>query len=515
MMSRKYIWKQLAAIILLASIAFFAGMPTQAEFLGIKKVGEYITFPVTTPVDSYGIPATPESIQVFTAGGSGSTILYYAEGADLTCDGIWTDTTFGGIHVWFTNQISEIDGAGGQTQLGIRVISWLDELPTETKGSVMIMPESLIYYYRTAQDSLNAAPTVAQVAQRAADSVKADPPTVVATYDGLPTELVDSLNLLLDADTSLVNFIRSAIAMAKAARDTASLAHASAASAATAAGSAETAANAATSAGLAVVESTEVIHAEVVNINAWAPATDTVRAKINLDALTGTLDSAEAPSLYVRLQALYNEVYNLDAWNPADDSVGGVKGLNAARLGYLDSIPLYDTRFDSILAVLAQTGFRASIAAIWDSIKLYDTRFDSVQAALATAGFRASITATIESLYVYDARWDSVLAVLASTGFRAQITETRDTIRLYDTRFDSILTALANAGFRTSIAELLADQDTLGWLIGVKPGSKSISRYHNDADTVFLYHSTDALGSMKYFHPADTAGAAPDSVKAD
>ncbi|MDD4052780.1 MAG: carboxypeptidase-like regulatory domain-containing protein [candidate division Zixibacteria bacterium] len=114
-----------------------------ADFLGIKKAGEYVAFPVHPPLDSTGIPGTPDSIQVVTYADNGATKAYSATGSGYTCTGIDTTSDFGRNLIWFADQIQDIDGAGGNCELAIQVVAWYKKLPTYTFATVQVVTDSL------------------------------------------------------------------------------------------------------------------------------------------------------------------------------------------------------------------------------------------------------------------------------------------------------------------------------------------------------------------------------------
>lgn len=116
---------------------------TAADFLGIKKAGEYIVFPVHPPLDSAGIPGSPDSIQVVTYADHGATKAYGVSGAGYTCAGIDTTSDFGRSLIWFAGRIQDIDGAGGNVELAVQVVAWYKKLPTFTFATMQVITDSL------------------------------------------------------------------------------------------------------------------------------------------------------------------------------------------------------------------------------------------------------------------------------------------------------------------------------------------------------------------------------------
>lgn len=128
---------------IIAVIAGFLAAGASADFLGVKKASESIVFPVHPPLDSAGIPGVPDSIQVVTFLDNGTTKAYSATGAGYTCTGIDTTSDFGRNLIWFVDQIQDIDGGGGNTELAVQVVAWYKKLPTFTGATVQVIADSL------------------------------------------------------------------------------------------------------------------------------------------------------------------------------------------------------------------------------------------------------------------------------------------------------------------------------------------------------------------------------------
>ncbi len=124
-------------------IVCLTAVGASADFLGIKKAGEYVAFPVHPPLDSAGIPGAPDSIQVVTYADNGSTKVYGTTGSGYTCTGIDTTSDFGRNLIWFADQIQDIDGAGGNVELAIQVVAWYKKLPTYSFATVQVITDSL------------------------------------------------------------------------------------------------------------------------------------------------------------------------------------------------------------------------------------------------------------------------------------------------------------------------------------------------------------------------------------
>ncbi len=125
----------------------------RADFLGIKKASETIVIPVHPPLDSAGLPRTPDSVQVITYADDDISKAYGATGSGYSCAGIDTTSDYGGTHIWFADQIQDIDGDGGHVELAIQIITWVNDLPTYTMASVQVVSDSLENFLDAAKDS--------------------------------------------------------------------------------------------------------------------------------------------------------------------------------------------------------------------------------------------------------------------------------------------------------------------------------------------------------------------------
>jgi len=115
----------------------------KADYLGLKRSDETIVIPIHPPLDSAGIVQAVDSIQVFAYADNGSTVCYEAGGAGYSCAGIDTTCLRGGTGVWLVEQINNIDGAGGNIELAVQVVTWTVDLPTYTFASMQVLSDSL------------------------------------------------------------------------------------------------------------------------------------------------------------------------------------------------------------------------------------------------------------------------------------------------------------------------------------------------------------------------------------
>lgn len=129
--------------------------PVNAVFLGVKKSSESIAFRLNNPLDSSGIPGKPDSAHIFTYADNSLTNAYSARSVTYPFSDIGIDTTknYGDTAYWFVDAIADIDGTGGNIQLGIDVVLWYKKLPTHTFASVQIISDSLNVAVDTAKQA--------------------------------------------------------------------------------------------------------------------------------------------------------------------------------------------------------------------------------------------------------------------------------------------------------------------------------------------------------------------------
>jgi len=163
-LSWRIFWATAFALALLVNVA------PRAEFLGIKSPEQFVGFWVNDPIDSNGIPHAPDSIHVTVTADNGGPLLYSATGLAYACAGIDTLQKYGRAQIRFSDQIQDIDGAGGRSQLEICVTTWVHLLPRDTKHSVQVIGDSLSLYLRSILDSLKNAATVGQIASKVIDT---------------------------------------------------------------------------------------------------------------------------------------------------------------------------------------------------------------------------------------------------------------------------------------------------------------------------------------------------------
>lgn len=215
--------------------------PVNAVFLGVKKSSESISFRLHNPLDSSGIPGKPDSAHIFTYADNALTTAYAARSTTYPFSDIAIDTTknYGDTAYWFVDAIADIDGPGGNVQLGIDVVLWYKKLPTHTFASVQIVSDSLNVAVDTAKQArigwdndliAEASRTITipdngiTAAQIAANAILSSEAPALANLDTTISSRssfnaasdsvmvgLSSFNIALDNDTTLVNFLRAGI----------------------------------------------------------------------------------------------------------------------------------------------------------------------------------------------------------------------------------------------------------------------------------------------------------------
>lgn len=83
---------------------------------------------------------------------------------------------------------------------------------------------------------------------------------------------------------------------------------------------------------------------------------------------------------------------------------------------------------------------------------------------------------------------------------------------LDSTKINANLVIKLNDSLLTVLNEL-KKVDTVLWLLGLQHTARSITKYYNDVDTVFIRAGSDTLKYVVYYHTGGTPGAAPDSTR--
>ena len=153
--------------ILFALMIMLLPIGASADFLGIKKVDEFIAMRVIT-LDSAGIRTKPDSVHIFTYLDGGTALQFNTRNITYPFDAVGIDTSkiYGDTTYWFVDQIQDIDGTPTPADytLTINIVMWGDGgIPTDNWGTVQILGDSLDVYlaFLDALISSRLAPTVA------------------------------------------------------------------------------------------------------------------------------------------------------------------------------------------------------------------------------------------------------------------------------------------------------------------------------------------------------------------
>lgn len=124
---------------------FLVGLISTGWATPIKKASELFSMDIHLPLDSAGIPGTPDSMHIITYADNGSGTLYNARSVTAPFSDISIDTTnqYGSVKYILVDAIGDLDGAGGNFLLTVKVASWYKKLPRYTFGQVQVVNDSL------------------------------------------------------------------------------------------------------------------------------------------------------------------------------------------------------------------------------------------------------------------------------------------------------------------------------------------------------------------------------------
>jgi len=184
-------------------------------------------------------------------------------------------------------------------------------------------------------------------------------------------------------------------------------------------------------------------------------------------------------------------------------------GLADDAADALDSLQLYDTRFDSLLTALADGSIsdkvwvdgsptiRAEIEATLDTLQLYDSRLDSLLAAVsdaAKANYKANVSALALEASLFDPTSDSVIVDVSSAATAGNMFAL-----LVDATWDEILSTHTDAG---SVGDVLLD--SLDAQVSSAGGTASIS----DADMAAIADTLLQRDTSGYYADVGSIGEA-------
>lgn len=145
-------------LLVIGAVFLFCGVASaNVVNCGVKKAAEYISVPLTKPLDSSGYPGKPDSFHIKTYADNGSAAAYVARSTTYPFSDISIDTlkyVAGDTDYVFADQIQDIDGAGGNFQLTGVVTAWYKKLPTPTYFTVQVLSDSLNYYVKRVADTV-------------------------------------------------------------------------------------------------------------------------------------------------------------------------------------------------------------------------------------------------------------------------------------------------------------------------------------------------------------------------
>lgn len=355
--------------------------------LSFKTATQYESHILKLPLDTAGLPQTPDSFQIVVGCDTCATPTYIGRAtSSFSAIGIDSITEYGKLHWRFRRLISDIDSNKGNVQLNIEIQSFTRGLPTQTAWDVLIINHPIVALIDSifgsptvddigksaghfATDSLNARGAVGiksggiPVGAYATGAITAD--AIAASAIGVSecpslTLIIDSVNASLDSlqlqdDWIITRFVAN--------RDTA-----------------------------------HAIHVEVDNVAGFNFTSDSVRSKSRVYAIADNAISATA----VAAAAI------MKFWNIPFDTTHTAGSLfdslcNASYVqGAAGSSVWSEAQRDSVLHAVIEAGFRAKIQATLDSMiakfasrKSFDWLTDTVKintSLLATAAGVDSIT---------------------------------------------------------------------------------------------------------------------------
>lgn len=130
-------------------------VPTVAwgSLLGLHKSTEKVAFKVLEPLEATGTQQKPDSCHV-TAFANGDEVYDTMNTTwPFTACGIDTFVQYGDTLYWFSRDIQEFDGAGGNHTLALSIVMYTGGLPTETAREIQIITDSLNTSLKNISDS--------------------------------------------------------------------------------------------------------------------------------------------------------------------------------------------------------------------------------------------------------------------------------------------------------------------------------------------------------------------------
>jgi hypothetical protein len=186
---------------------------------------------------------------------------------------------------------------------------------------------------------------------------------------------------------------------------------------------------------------------------------------------------------------------------------GGATSANQVLIidtinGIIDTLQLYDTRFDSLLL------------AIEDANK---GNFKADVSALATSANLTLVIDTVNGIIDSLQNQDNWIGKEATIGALNDIAA----VDVWNTAFNTAFTggsmgdSLNNSSLATIVTKITAALDTMLLYNGYRDASRSINVTSADEDSLLVYNSTTLIMRMLFHHIGGTAGDPPDSVNVE
>lgn len=420
-----------------------------ADFLGTRDNKDWISHTIKLPLDSAGIPVTPDSFQVIVDCDTCLKAAYIARAtSNFFTIGVDTETVAGLIHWKYDAMVDSIDSNKGNVGYSGEVRAWTKKLPTQTffsfheadtgeAANVANVKLATTYSKATLDSIQNYDDWIAQGA------------TLTAITDSIYGNHLDILRII---DSVYQVHIAALLAYAEAKRAAESL------------DVAATAGDVATTL------------ADTLIARGYAGGTDSTNSSVLFDRLW----SAYQAALAARDSA---HAAVLKAIIAADSGHAAVlAAVKAADSGHAANLTAYKAADSGHAAVVAAQAARDSAhEAVLQAIKATDSAHAAVLAALTTPGDSTKSPTLFQRIQ----------------GAYSMAKDARDTI---------------HAG-NVAIANARAYIDSLNYWSGYRLNVWAQTRYHADADTLIFRKVADTLGFEVFYHPSGTAGQAPDSTK--
>lgn len=383
-----------------------------ASFLGIvdrTATRDTLAIPFCL-LDSIGSPTTLASgdsvyVNVFAPGGVEvfDDSMAYNDASIKSSD--WED--YAGVQYMYMEQVSVLDGAS--TADGVFTVHVTVQDLTSAALTTTIMHTFQIVN-STLESSLDSAGLAAVAAAKALDSL-AD---ILDSLETQSTWIQDSLYAILDTLQNQDNWVATAAELAKVIDSLADILD-----------SLET-------------QSTwmqDSLYALLDTLQLWDTRIDSIEAALADANIGDKVWTDGSPATRGEINDILDTLQNQDDWVAKEATVQIID----------DTLDLYDTRFDSLLAA----GEDAKLEKVW-----YDIDTTNIDTSEIGEWFSTGISASLSDANmgaIADSVWDKIYADMvaqaggAGDSLWAILNDLLDTLQLYDTRLDSLLAAASDA----------------------------------------------------------------------